>query len=54
MRLFAELVEPIYRNAEPFVRQRIKKEFLRLFEDMDRNTAITSAVSLIPSSGAAA
>jgi hypothetical protein len=40
MRHFAELVEPIYRAADDLVRDRIKKETLRLFTDMDGTAAV--------------
>ena len=41
MRHFAE-VEPIYRSADELVRQRIKKDILRLLADMDGNATISA------------
>jgi hypothetical protein len=42
MRHFGELVEPIYRTADHLVRDRIKREILRLFAQMDEDATVTA------------
>ena len=39
LRLFSEIVLPIYRSADGLVRDRIKKEIARLFADVERQAA---------------